>query len=184
MDMKFLVLSPEIPNVYRYYIRNASRIDYSGKMLGHNVSTTKGANLLREEYFKLGLNEDGTMTKGTFLKELEKGRGKWILTYVDETRDPIADGTSGNFLADGYMVLVPGAQLDRMLISDFIVFEQGIGRGKTQYAALEEYVKKNYPKVKELYGCCPFKKSQPFWKKMGFVFDTKDPIMGMNSKKL
>ena len=182
--MKFLVLSPEIPNVYRYYIRNAGRIDYGDKEFGRSRLSITETSPLREEYFKLGLNEDGTMTKGVFLQELAKGRGIWILTYVDETRDPIADGISGNYLADGYMVLVPSAQPDRMLISDFIVFEQGIGRGKTQYAALEEYVKKNYPKVKKLYGCCPFKKSQPFWKKMGFVFDTKDPIMGMNSKKL
>ena len=183
--MKFMILSPDIPNVYRYYRKNASRIDYDAEKFRTNMSIIKSVDFLREKYLGLGLNDDGTMAKGTFLNELAKGNCECILTYFDDTRDPISDGTQlGNYLADGYIVLMPGDKPYSILINDFIVFKSGIGRGTQQYLALEEYIRLNYPEVKYLYGFCPFKNAQPFWKKMGFIFDEKNARLGLNSKTL
>ena len=182
--MIFFILSPEVPNVYRYYFRNASRIAYDARRLRENLAIIKENPKLRESYYQLGLNEDGTMTKGVFLRELSSRNAECILTYFDDSRNPIEDGLKGNYLADGYMVIIPGKMPNSIIISDFVVFQTGIGRGTEQYLALEEYIRGRYPEVKTLCGVCPFKDAQAFWKKMGFVFDGKEKKLGLNVKRL
>ena len=139
---------------------------------------------MMERYLQLGLNENGTMTKPTFLRELDGKKCECILTYFDDQRNPIEDGKNGNYLADGYIILLPGDESRSVLLSDFVVFEKGIGRGRLQYEALEEYIKGRYPEVEKIYGFCPFVQVRPFWEKMGFTFDKRDVVMGYNFKKL